>query len=111
MIWPTRTTLPSLPPGREVYEDALPLAQRSHPDQGAEGLDVAPALADQAAHVLVGHFDLDRERSPAAVHGVDLDLLRLVGHRPRDELDQRPVVHGGTCGRTVPSEATAVLEA
>src|SRR5439155_24628121 len=69
------------------------------------------ALADQPTHVLIGHLDLDRDRAPAAVHGVDLDLLGLVCNRLRDELHQRAVVHRRTGGGAVPPEATSVVEA
>src|SRR5439155_5578258 len=65
-------------------------------------------LADQPAHVLVGHLDLDRDGAPAAVDGVHLDLLRLVGDRPGDELHQGAVVDGRARGPPVGTPEAAV---
>ena len=76
--------------GKRVFvdEDTLAAVTRGrHADQGADGLDVAAGLADEAADVLIGELDLDGHGRAASLERLDGDLVRLTRQRLGHELD------------------------
>src|SRR5574340_332303 len=96
----------------KVHEHALAVTQRGNAHQRADGLDVAPRLADEAADVLVRQLDLDRHSPAAALEGLDQDLLGLLGQRLRDEFHERPVIDSRPVrGRPVTSKTTTATTA
>src|SRR5713226_2809520 len=82
----------------KVDENALPVFQRRDPHEGADGLDVATGLADEAADVAIRELDLDRHGPASPFERLDDDFFRLLSERLGHVLDERLVVHARTRG-------------
>src|SRR4029077_13283888 len=91
----------------QVDEHALVVARGRDPNQGADRLDVATCLADEAADVALSKLHLDGDSATAPLERLDQHLLRLLGQGAGYVLHQSAVVHGrpGGPARAVTPEA------